>query len=74
MQICYARNHNFSMQLQVNELSAECNHLPWRIGYIRNMTRIAQDCDNCVTMFAGEGVTVVNIHVALKKYQIALGY
>ncbi len=38
------------------------------------MTRIAQDCDNCVTMFAGEGVTVLNIHVALKKYQIALGY
>jgi hypothetical protein len=74
MQICYVRNHYFSTQLQVNELSAECNHLPWRIGYTGNVTRIAQEGDNRVTMFAGAGVTVANIQVALKKYQIAPGY
>jgi hypothetical protein len=70
MQICYVRDHYISMQLQVNELSTECNHLRCRIGYTGNVTGIAQDGDNRVTGLASADVPAANIQVALEKYQM----
>ena len=61
------------MQLQVNELSTECNHLRCRIGYTWNVTGIAQDCDNRVTGLASADVPAANIQVALEKYQMMPG-